>query len=93
MGCDVVFAALDVKPNRLNLPGIDRENVTFALDVYGRQEQLGKSVVVSGGSVPLQAEALRYAACAPEFELLGDCNVVSNMQAALRSGFAAASLI
>lgn len=51
------------------------------------------SVVVSGGSRALQAEALGYADCAPEFRLLGDCNVVSNMQAAVRSGFAAASLI
>lgn len=181
MGYDVVFAALGVQPNRLPIPGIDGENVTFALDVYGRQEQLGQnvvviggaetgtetalylsecghtvtvlsrqseiapdcdrihyrevvldacaeaknfrfilnaatkeirpdgvvyadkdgvrhtvpadSVVVSGGSLPLQAEALRYSDCAPEFKLLGDCNIPSNMQAALRSGFAAASLI
>lgn len=51
------------------------------------------SVVVSGGSLPLQSEALRYSDCAPEFKLLGDCNVPANMQAAIRSGFAAASLI
>ena len=51
------------------------------------------SVVVSGGSLPLQSEALRYSDCAPEFKLLGDCNIPANMQAAIRSGFAAASLI
>ena len=51
------------------------------------------SVVVSGGSLPLQSGALRYSDCAPEFKLLGDCNVPANMQAAIRSGFAAASLI
>ena len=50
MGYDVVFAALGVQPNRLPIPGIDGENVTFALDVYGRQEQLGQNVVVIGGA-------------------------------------------
>lgn len=181
MAYDVVFAALGARPNTLPIPGIDGANVTFAMDVYGREAELGHrvaviggaetgvetalylcetghqvtllsrqgeiapdcdrihyrevvldacrdaenltvileasttairtdgveyrtkdgmihsltadSVVVSGGSRALQAEALGYADCAPEFRLLGDCNVVSNMQAAVRSGFAAASLI
>ena len=181
MEYDVVFAALGARPNSLPIPGIDGDNVTFAMDVYGKEETLGHrvaviggaetgvetalyletcghevtvlsrqteiapdcdrihyrevvldacaeakhltflleaattaispdgveyrdkdgavhrvdadSVVVSGGSRALQQEALAYASCAPEFRLLGDCNVVSNMQAAIRSGFAAATLI
>lgn len=181
MEYDVVFAALGARPSSLPIPGIDGDNVTFAMDVYGKEETLGHrvvviggaetgvetalyledcghevtvlsrqkeiapdcdrihyrevvldacaeakhmtfllestttailpdgveyrdkngtvhkltadSIVVSGGSTALQAEALGYANCAPEFRLLGDCNVVSNMQAAIRSGFAAASLI
>ncbi len=181
MKYDVVFAALGARPNKLKIPGIDGSHVTFAMDVYGHEAELGHhvvvvggaetgvetalylercghqvtvlsrqkeiapdcdrihyrevvldachaaknltfllesttisiipegvvyldknqhkntlaadSVVVSGGSLPLQQEALAYANCAPEFKLLGDCNIVSNMQAAIRSGFAAASLI
>lgn len=181
MNYDVVFAALGARPNFLPIPGMEGQNVTFAMDVYGHEGELGHnvvvvggaetgietalyleecghtvtvlsrqkeiapdcdrihyrevvldachnaknmtflleasttailpdgveyrdkdgathkicadSVVVSGGSRPLQQEALQYAGCAPEFKILGDCNVVSNMQAAIRSGFAAASLI
>ena len=51
------------------------------------------SVIMSSGSTARQREALAYAGCAPTFRLLGDCNHVSNMQAAIRSGFAAAKLL
>lgn len=181
MHYDVVFAALGARAKALPIPGVDNENVIYALDVYGNADKVGQkvvviggaetgvetalylcqigrdvtvlsrqndiapdcdrihyrevvvdavhdaenltyileatttaittegvvytdkngnshvvpadSVVVSGGVVPLQEEALAYANCAREFKLLGDCNVPNNMQAAIRSGFAAASLI
>ena len=55
------------------------------VDLYEKKNHLGGQLC--------HAEALRYANCAPEFKLLGDCNIPANMQAAIRSGFAAASLI
>ena len=63
----------------------DRDGISHTLEA--------DSVVMSSGSTPRQSEALAYAACAPTFRLLGDCNIAANMQAAIRSGFAAASLL
>ena len=54
------------------------------------QRALAQAVL--GNREQAQQEALRYAACAPTFRLLGDCSVPGNMQSAIRSGFAAASL-
>ena len=63
----------------------DREGVSRTLRA--------DSVIMSSGASPRQQEALRYAACAPTFRLLGDCSVPANMQSAIRSGFAAAALL
>ncbi len=63
----------------------DREGVSRTLRA--------DSVIMSSGASPRQQEALRYAACAPTFRLLGDCSVPGNMQSAIRSGFAAAALL
>ena len=65
--------------------------VTYA-DAEGALHDLeADTVIVSGGMTSNSDEAMRFAACAPEFELIGDCQTVENLQAALRSAFAAAS--
>ena len=181
---DAVFAALGARPTVLPIPGSNGPDIRYAMEVYGREQQLGQnviivggaetgtetalylcecghhvtvvsrqndiapdcdrihyrevfvdacraaedagklhfileanttavtgtsvtytdrdgisrtieadSVIMSSGSIARQREALAYAGCAPTFRLLGDCNHVSNMQAAIRSGFAAAKLL
>ncbi len=49
-----------------------------------------QGVVVSGGMVANADAAAAYYGCAKEFITVGDCFEVKNMQAALRSGYAAA---
>lgn len=48
-------------------------------------------VIVCGGVKPCLEDALKYAACAPEFRMIGDVDNAQNMQVSIRSGFMAAS--
>ncbi len=50
-------------------------------------------VIISGGVVSETAEAMKYAACAPEFYAVGDCNGTRNLQTCTRDAFAKASQI
>lgn len=51
------------------------------------------SVVTSAGMASRQDEAIALCGAAPEFYIVGDCQRVSNLQNAVRSGYAAASHI
>lgn len=46
---DAVIAAVGSEPVVPDIPGIKGINVTFAIDVYGNEDSLGKNVVVIGG--------------------------------------------
>ena len=48
-GFDVVIAALGAEPAKPPIPGIDGENVCFAMEALLHPEALGKNVVVIGG--------------------------------------------
>jgi len=51
------------------------------------------SVVISGGMRPRQDEALKFYGTADRVVMIGDCRDPGNIQKAMRSAFAAASLI
>ena len=51
------------------------------------------TVVISAGSAPEQAEALKYAGCARQFFLIGDCDQVGKVYQCTRAAYAAASQI
>lgn len=53
----------------------------------------GDSVVVCGGMQPLQTQAMAFAASAPQFFAIGDCNQVGNIHTCTRSAFSAAMQI
>lgn len=70
---------------------IDGGKVTYT-DAEGSEHTIeADSVILSGGMISQSDEALAFALCAPEFEVIGDCLTVENLQAALRSAYAAAS--
>ena len=48
-GFEVVLAAVGSAPVKLPIPGVDGENVHYAIDIFGREESLGKNVVLVGG--------------------------------------------
>lgn len=48
-GFEAVLAAVGSQPVRLPIPGIDGENVHYALDVLGHDEGLGERVILIGG--------------------------------------------
>jgi 2,4-dienoyl-CoA reductase-like NADH-dependent reductase (Old Yellow Enzyme family)/thioredoxin reductase len=48
-GYDVVLAALGADPVVPSIPGTDNGNVTYAADIYGREDSLAADVVVIGG--------------------------------------------
>lgn len=48
-GFEAVLAAVGSEPVRLPIPGIDGENVHFAVEVLGKEEGLGKNIVLIGG--------------------------------------------
>lgn len=50
-GFDAVIAATGAVPNIPGIPGADTARVVAAADVYGHEAQLGKRVVVIGGSI------------------------------------------
>jgi 2,4-dienoyl-CoA reductase (NADPH2) len=46
---DVVFVATGAKPIKPSIPGIERENVYWANDVFSRDAPVGKNNVIIGG--------------------------------------------
>ena len=48
-GFDAVLAAVGSEPVKLPIPGVDGENVRFALDVLGHTEGVGETVAIIGG--------------------------------------------
>jgi len=49
-GFDVVLAATGAEPNIPDIPGIKESKAWIFYDVYGREKELGKNVVIVGGS-------------------------------------------
>jgi len=79
-GYDAVIVAVGAVPNRLSLPGADGANVFYPLEVFPRLDQLGKRVVVVGGSETGTETAVLLAQRGHEVTLLtrqdkiaGDC--------------------
>ena len=84
-----------------NLKGITKattvkvtpKTVTYR-DEAGEEHTLeGDDVIVCGGVRPYLDGALKYAAAAPFFRLIGDADGAGDIQRSIRSGFAAASQI
>ncbi|MGI5936494.1 MAG: FAD-dependent oxidoreductase [Oscillospiraceae bacterium] len=48
-GYDVVAVAIGAEPVAPPIPGVDRDNVRFAADIYGREDSVGSSVAIIGG--------------------------------------------
>lgn len=51
VGADAIIAALGARPVKPPIPGIDRENVFLADDVYINPDLAGKSAVILGGGL------------------------------------------
>lgn len=67
------------------------KNYVVFLDAEGNQKTIPcDDVVVSGGIAPLQAEAMSFHDCAPEYYLLGDCRSPGTMRHAIRDAFGVA---
>lgn len=64
---------------------IEPDGVKYRLSDGTEQKISADRVILSVGMKPLEEEALRYQHCASCFYMLGDCNVFSNVQKALRS--------
>lgn len=72
---------------------IDEKSVTYR-DAAGEEHTVAcDDVVALGGMQPLQEEALRFADCAEQFFLIGDCNAVGSIRSCNRTAFAAANQI
>lgn len=67
---DTVVAATGAVPNVPPISGADGKNVWMPLDVYGREAELGKKVVVIGGSETGSETALYLAECGHEVTIL-----------------------
>jgi NADPH-dependent 2,4-dienoyl-CoA reductase/sulfur reductase-like enzyme len=48
-GFNVVVAALGAQPVQPRFPGTENRSVRNALDIYGKEDELGKNVIVIGG--------------------------------------------
>lgn len=48
---DAILVAVGADPNRPPVPGVDREFVTTALEVFAHPEELGERVVIIGGGL------------------------------------------
>lgn len=64
---------------------IDSDRVTYTLPDGTEHAVEAEMVILSAGMKALEEEALRYQHCAPTFYMLGDCNIFSNVQKAMRS--------
>jgi len=73
--------------------GIGGNQVTYA-DADGREHTIeAGSVVIAVGVKPMSDLALQFYGSADRFFMIGDCNVVGNVQKALRSAFSVASML
>ena len=69
------------------------DGITYA-DKDGKLHDLPcDDVVLSCGAAANGSEAMRFAECAREFYVIGDCDHVADMQKAIRSGFSVANSI
>ena len=67
--------------------------VTY-LDKNGESHTLETdSIVIAGGMLPCQEEAMALAGVTQEFYVVGDCSAVGNIQTSQRSAFAIASAL
>ena len=48
---DAVIAALGARPIKPDIPGIDRDNVFGAVEMYGNPDKSGKKIVILGGGL------------------------------------------
>ena len=72
---------------------VTRTTVTY-VDENGTENTLGADqVIVCGGVEPYLDGALKYAACAPEFRMIGDVDGAKDMQVSFRSAYMAANQI
>lgn len=67
---DVVIAAMGAVPKKLNIPGADGAGIWAPINVYGRESELGKKVVVIGGSETGTETGLYLADCGHEVTVL-----------------------
>ena len=65
-----MIAAVGAVPNVPPIPGADGAHVWMPLDVYGKEAQLGKKVVVIGGSETGSETALYLAECGHQVTIL-----------------------
>ena len=73
--------------------GIGGNQVSYA-DADGREHTIeAGSVVIAVGVKPMSDLALQFYGAADRFFMIGDCNVVGNVQKALRSAFSVASML
>ena len=71
---DAIIVAVGAMPITPPIPGVDRANVVQALDVFGREDSLGKRVVIIGGGL---------VGCELSIHLSGkghDCTVVEKLE-------------
>ena len=62
-GYDAIVAAVGVEAGTHRIPGADGKNVYSLVDVYSREKELGKSVVVAGGGTFGVVTAMFLARC------------------------------
>jgi 2,4-dienoyl-CoA reductase-like NADH-dependent reductase (Old Yellow Enzyme family)/thioredoxin reductase len=73
--------------------GIAGDGVTY-LDSDGREHKIkAGSVVLAAGMKPDHSKALKYFGSADRVFMIGDCNMVGDVQKAMRSAFSTASVI
>jgi NADPH-dependent 2,4-dienoyl-CoA reductase/sulfur reductase-like enzyme len=73
--------------------GISRDKVTY-VDSDGNQHVIkAGSVVIAAGMKPKNDLALKFSDAGQRFFMIGDCNMVGDVQRAMRSAFAAASML
>ena len=76
-GFDAVILACGAVPKNLPIPGADSEKVIMPMDVYGREEELGKQIVVVGGGEIGTETGLYLAECGHQVTLLTRQNRVA----------------
>ena len=85
----------EANPNFTGLTGAVTQSIAPGRVTYLRDGQLHRldcdSIVLSGGVEPRVEEALRFAGCARQFFLIGDCRRPGNLQLCNRSALAAVS--
>ncbi len=77
MGFDAVITALGAKPKLPPVPGVDTAGVWTPIGVYGHEAELGRRVVVVGGSETGTETALYLAECGHEVTVVTRQNVLA----------------